>query len=103
LLALLHRRHIALRAAIPDRGGDAIPFGRCLVVRGNHGTDEIDIRQFEREVCRWILRIVREPGAAEDALVEAFWRAYRGRARLTTSVAPSPGCRRSCVLSRRWR
>ena len=42
-------------------------------------------RQFEREVYRWILRIVREPDAAEDALVEAFWRAYRGRARFDPS------------------
>src|SRR4029079_12007574 len=29
----------------------------------------------------WIVRIVREPGAAEDVLVDTFWRAYRARAR----------------------
>ena len=48
---------------------------------GDRDAFEALFRQFEREVYRWIVRIVREPGAAEDALVEAFWRAYRGRAR----------------------
>jgi len=49
--------------------------------QGDRQAFEALFRQFEREVYRWILRIVREPSAAEDALVEAFWRAYRGRAR----------------------
>lgn len=31
------------------------------------------------------LRIVRDASTAEDALVEAFWRAYRGRARFDPS------------------
>jgi len=52
---------------------------------GDRDAFETLFRQFEREVYRWILRIVREPGAAEDALVEAFWRAYRGRARFDPS------------------
>ena len=37
-------------------------------------------KQFELEVYRWIVRIVRDGSAAEDLLVEAFWRAHRGRA-----------------------
>ena len=49
--------------------------------RGDRDAFEALFRQFEREVYRWIVRIVREPAAAEDALVEAFWRAYRGHAR----------------------
>ena len=49
--------------------------------RGDRQAFEVLFRQFEREVYRWILRIVREPAMAEDALVEAFWRAYRGHAR----------------------
>lgn len=52
---------------------------------GDRGAFEALFRQFEREVYRWILRIVREPDTAEDALVEAFWRAYRGRARFDPS------------------
>lgn len=57
---------------------------RELLRRFAHGDREAFealFRHFEREVYRWILRIVREPEAAEDALVEAFWRAFRGRAR----------------------
>ena len=38
-------------------------------------------RRFEREAHGWILRIVRDSAAAEDVLVESFWRAFRGRAR----------------------
>jgi RNA polymerase sigma-70 factor (ECF subfamily) len=61
---------------------------RDLLRRFAHGDREafeVLFRQFEREVYRWIHRIVREPEAAEDALVEAFWRAYRGRARFDPS------------------
>ena len=61
---------------------------RDLLRRFAHGDREAFealFRQYEREVYRWILRIVREPEAAEDALVEAFWRAYRGRARFDPS------------------
>ena len=57
---------------------------RELLRRFAHGDREAfeDLfRQFEREVYRWIVRIVREPEAAEDAVIETFWRAYRGRAR----------------------
>jgi RNA polymerase sigma-70 factor (ECF subfamily) len=38
-------------------------------------------RQFQEEVFRWIVRIVRDPVAAEDLTVETFWRIYRGHAR----------------------
>ena len=38
-------------------------------------------RRFERPAHGWILRIVRDPAAAEDVLVESFWRAFRARAR----------------------
>jgi RNA polymerase sigma-70 factor, ECF subfamily len=54
-------------------------------VRGDQDAFESLFRQFEREVFRWIVRIVRDPAAAEDALVETFWRAYRGRARFEPS------------------
>ena len=38
-------------------------------------------RQFQGEVYRSIVRIVRDPAAAEDLTVETFWRIYRARAR----------------------
>ena len=54
-------------------------------VHGDRDAFERIFRRYEREVYRWILRIVREPPAAEDALIEAFWRAYRSRARFDPS------------------
>jgi RNA polymerase sigma factor (sigma-70 family) len=38
-------------------------------------------RELQREVYGWTLRIVRDPGAAEDLAIETFWRMYRARAR----------------------
>ena len=38
-------------------------------------------RQYQAEVYRWIVRIVRDPGAAEDLTVETFWRIHRAHAR----------------------
>ena len=50
-------------------------------VDGDRQAFEALYRHHHREVHQWILRIVRDPAAADDALVEAFWRAYRSRAR----------------------
>ena len=54
-------------------------------VKGDQDAFESLFRRFEREVFGWILRIVRDRSAAEDVLVETFWRAYRGRARFDSS------------------
>ncbi len=35
--------------------------------------------QYQGEVYRWIMRIVRNPATAEDLTVETFWRMYRAR------------------------
>jgi DNA-directed RNA polymerase specialized sigma24 family protein len=45
------------------------------------------VRHFEADVHRWVLRIVRDTGAANDVLVGTFWRAYRRRARYDPSRA----------------
>ncbi len=37
--------------------------------------------QHQRAVNSWILRIVRDPGAAEDLTIESFWRIHRAHAR----------------------
>ena len=37
------------------------------------------VRQFQGEVYGWIVRIVRDPGVAEELTVETFWRMYRAR------------------------
>ena len=67
---------------MPDElGGDLLE----RFVRGDQDAFEELFRQFEIDVYRWILRIVRDGSAAEDVVVEAFWRAYRGRARFDSS------------------
>ena len=38
-------------------------------------------RRHQSEVHGWIVRIVRDPAAAEDLTVETFWRIYRAHAR----------------------
>jgi RNA polymerase sigma-70 factor (ECF subfamily) len=37
-------------------------------------------RQYQREVYRWVIRIVRDSAVAEDLTVEAFWRAHKAHA-----------------------
>jgi RNA polymerase sigma-70 factor, ECF subfamily len=54
-------------------------------VQGDQSAFESLFRQFQRDVHAWILRITRDPASADDAFVEAFWRAYRSRARFDTS------------------
>jgi RNA polymerase sigma-70 factor, ECF subfamily len=54
-------------------------------VQGDEAAFEALFRLFEHDVYSWILRITRDAGAAEDTMVEAFWRAYRGRARFDVS------------------
>jgi RNA polymerase sigma-70 factor (ECF subfamily) len=54
-------------------------------VQGDLDAFEAIFKQLEVEVYRWVLRIVRDPAGAEDVVVEAFWRAYRGRARFDPS------------------
>jgi RNA polymerase sigma-70 factor (ECF subfamily) len=50
-------------------------------VLGNLEAFEALFREFQRDVYGWILRIVRDPAAAEDLTVETFWRIYRSHGR----------------------
>jgi RNA polymerase sigma-70 factor (ECF subfamily) len=54
-------------------------------VHGDRAAFEALFRAFERDVHRWILRIVRDASTAEDGVIEAFWRCYRSRARFDPS------------------
>ena len=49
--------------------------------RGDLEAFELLFRQFHPEVYRWLVRLTRDPAAAEDLTVEVFWRIYRARAR----------------------
>jgi RNA polymerase sigma-70 factor (ECF subfamily) len=51
-------------------------------------------RLHQRAVYGWILRIVRNPSAAEDLTVETFWRIYQARARFEASRLFEPWARR---------
>src|SRR5437868_5195156 len=42
-------------------------------------------REFQGPVYGWIVRIVRDRGAAEELTVETFWRAWNARARFDPS------------------
>src|SRR5690242_1059492 len=39
------------------------------------------VRQFQGDIYAWTVRIVRDPGVAEDLTVETLWRVYRARHR----------------------
>jgi RNA polymerase sigma factor (sigma-70 family) len=50
-------------------------------VRGDADAFEAIFRRHQDEVYGWILRMVRDRGAAEDLTVETFWRIHQARAR----------------------
>jgi len=50
-------------------------------VRGDLDAFECVFRQHQSAVYGWIVRVVRDPAAAEDLTLETFWRIYRARAR----------------------
>ncbi len=51
-------------------------------------------RQYQDEVYRWIVRLVRNPGVAEELTVETFWRIYRHRKRFDARRPFGPWARR---------
>lgn len=55
---------------------------------------ETVFRQYQSEVYRWIVRLVRNPGVAEELTVETFWRIYRNRNRFDPRRSFGPWARR---------
>ena len=49
--------------------------------KGEIDAFEALFHEFQHQVYGWIIRIVRDPAAAEELTVETFWRIYRSRAR----------------------
>ena len=45
--------------------------------QGNAAAFETLFHQHQRAVYGWILRITRNPAAAEDLTIETFWRIYQ--------------------------
>lgn len=48
-------------------------------------------RQYQCEVSRWIMRIVRDRATAEDLTLETFWRMYRAHARFDVAKGNCAG------------
>ncbi len=48
---------------------------------GEIGAFEELFRAHQRDVYNWIVCLTRDPGSAEDLVLETFWRIYRARAR----------------------
>jgi RNA polymerase sigma-70 factor (ECF subfamily) len=51
-------------------------------------------RMHQRAVQGWVMRIVREPSAAEDVTIEAFWRMHQAHARFDPERGFEPWARR---------
>jgi RNA polymerase sigma-70 factor (ECF subfamily) len=62
--------------------------------QGNVAAFETLFRLHQRAVHGWILRIVRNPAAAEDLTVETFWRIYQARFRFEAVRPFEPWARR---------
>ncbi len=63
------------------RGGDSAAF-------------EALFRHYQRDVFRWILRIVRDHAIAEDLTIDTFFRIHRARERFDASREFAPWARR---------
>ena len=61
---------------------------------GDRDAFEAVFRQYQSEVYRWIVRLVRNPGVAEELTVETFWRIYRHQKRFDARRAFGPWARR---------
>ncbi|MGA2276389.1 MAG: RNA polymerase sigma factor [Terracidiphilus sp.] len=49
--------------------------------QGSETAFETLFHQHQRQVYGWLLRIVRDPAAAEDLTIESFWRIHQAHAR----------------------
>ena len=62
--------------------------------QGDPEAFEALFRQFQGEVYGWIVRVVRDPSAAEDLTLETFWRIYRARGRFDPDASFGAWARR---------
>ena len=62
--------------------------------QGDPEAFEALFRQYQGEVYGWIIRIVRDPSAAEDLTIETFWRVHRARGRFDPGASFGAWARR---------
>ncbi|MGB8031192.1 MAG: RNA polymerase sigma factor [Terracidiphilus sp.] len=75
---------------MPERSDNVLNQFR----QGDLDAFESLFREHQRSVYGWILRIVRDPAAAEDLTVETFWRIHRAHARFEPARPFEPWARR---------
>jgi RNA polymerase sigma-70 factor (ECF subfamily) len=75
---------------MPERSDNVLDQFR----QGDLDAFESLFREHQRAVYLWILRIVRDPSAAEDLTVETFWRIHRAHMRFEPSRPFEPWARR---------
>jgi RNA polymerase sigma-70 factor (ECF subfamily) len=86
-------RDVAISPVEPVAAGT----GQDLLTQFRAGSDaafEALFRLHQRAVRGWIVRMVRDPGAADELTVETFWRIYRARERFDTGREFEPWARR---------
>ena len=62
--------------------------------QGDVDAFETLFRMHQRAVQSWVLRIVRDPSAAEDVTIDAFWRIHQAHARFDSERGFEPWARR---------
>ena len=79
-------------AEIVSEAGEA----QCLLEfrGGSEAAFEALFRRYQRQVYGWVLRIVRDHGAAEDLTIETFFRIHRAHARFDAERGFGPWARR---------
>ena len=89
-------REVATSPVEPPSGSQRDPLHRF-----RHGDPEAREAAFEalfrlhqHTVRRWVLRIVRDPAAADELTVETFWRIYRARESFDPARGFEPWARR---------
>lgn len=75
---------------MPERASSVLD----LFQQGDLDAFESLFRAHQRAVYGWILRVVRDPSAAEDLTVETFWRIHRAHARFQSERSFEPWARR---------
>src|SRR5581483_9305639 len=75
---------------MPDEGSSVLLRFR----QGEVEAFETLFRTHQRLVFGWVLRIVRDPSAAEDVTIEAFWRMHQAHARFDPDRGFEPWARR---------
>jgi len=82
-----------MEAAAMDEPGTLVQFRHGTAEARDDAFDAL-FRLHQRAVRGWILRIVRDPAAADELTVETFWRIYRARERFDPERGFEPWARR---------